>query len=48
LFIGAKTVRNQVSTIYSKLQVSGRAEAIIKARDAGMGRGNEGVNSSPS
>jgi DNA-binding NarL/FixJ family response regulator len=47
LFIGAKTVRNQVSTIYSKLQVSGRAEAIIKARDAGMGRGNEGVNSSP-
>jgi DNA-binding NarL/FixJ family response regulator len=30
-------VRNHVSNIFSKLQVAGRAEAIIRARDAGMG-----------
>jgi DNA-binding NarL/FixJ family response regulator len=32
-----KTVRNRVSDIFSKLHVSDRAEAIIKARDAGVG-----------
>ena len=32
-----KTVRNHVSNIFSKLQVAGRAEAIIRVRDAGMG-----------
>ncbi len=32
----AKTVRNQVSTIFSKLQVVSRSEAIIKAREAGF------------
>jgi DNA-binding NarL/FixJ family response regulator len=32
-----KTVRNQVSVIFSKLEVVGRAEAIVKAREAGMG-----------
>ncbi|MDX1616779.1 MAG: response regulator transcription factor [Candidatus Promineifilaceae bacterium] len=36
LVLSPKTVRNQVSTIYSKLQVAGRAEAIIKAREAGL------------
>jgi DNA-binding NarL/FixJ family response regulator len=30
-------VRNRVSDIFSKLHVSDRAEAIIKARDAGVG-----------
>lgn len=37
LVLSPKTVRNQVSTIFSKLQVANRAEAIIRARDAGLG-----------
>lgn len=40
LVLSPKTVRNQVSTIYSKLQVANRAEAIIKARQAGLGEEN--------
>jgi DNA-binding NarL/FixJ family response regulator len=39
LFVSNKTVRNTVSSIYTKLHAAGRAEAIIKARDAGFGRG---------
>lgn len=39
LYVSNKTVRNAVSSIYAKLHASGRAEAIAKARDAGMGRG---------
>jgi DNA-binding NarL/FixJ family response regulator len=31
-----KTVRNQVSAIFSKLGVRTRAEAIVRARDAGI------------
>jgi DNA-binding NarL/FixJ family response regulator len=31
-------IANHVSAIFAKLQVAGRAEAIIKARDAGRGR----------
>ncbi len=37
LAISNKTVRNHVSNIFSKLQVADRAEAIIRARDAGLG-----------
>ncbi len=37
LSIQEKTVRNHVSNIFSKLQVADRAQAIIRARDAGMG-----------
>jgi DNA-binding NarL/FixJ family response regulator len=37
LFLSPKTVRNHVSNIFTKLQVADRAQAIIKARDAGLG-----------
>jgi DNA-binding NarL/FixJ family response regulator len=37
LSLSPKTVRNQVSIIFSKIQVSDRGEAMIKARDAGLG-----------
>ena len=37
LFLSPKTVRNQVSEIYSKLGVQSRDEAIVKAREAGLG-----------
>ena len=38
LSLSHKTIRNHVSNIFNKLQVAGRAEAIIRARDAGMGK----------
>ena len=38
LFLSPKTVRNNVSAIFAKLQVASRAEAIVRARDAGLGR----------
>ncbi len=37
LVVSDKTVRNHVSNIFNKLQVSDRAQAILRARDAGMG-----------
>jgi DNA-binding NarL/FixJ family response regulator len=37
LQISAKTVRNHVSNVFAKLQVSDRAQAIIRAREAGLG-----------
>lgn len=37
LGIGEKTIRNHVSSIFNKLQVASRAQAIEKARQAGMG-----------
>lgn len=36
LFLSPKTVRNHVSNIFSKLQVADRAQAIIRAREAGL------------
>jgi DNA-binding NarL/FixJ family response regulator len=38
LSISEKTVRNHISNIFNKLQVVDRAQAIVKAREAGMGR----------
>ncbi len=38
LHVTVKTVSNHISNIFSKLQVADRAQAIIKARDAGLGR----------
>ena len=38
LFLSQKTVRNHVSTVLSKLQAPDRSDAIIRAREAGLGR----------
>lgn len=37
LHISAKTVSNHISNIFNKLQVTDRAQAIVKARSAGLG-----------
>ena len=39
LGLATKTVANNVSSVFTKLQVADRADAIIRARDAGLGRG---------
>ena len=36
LSLSAKTVRNYVSNVFSKLHVASRAQAIVRARDAGI------------
>ena len=38
LVLSPKTVRNHVSNIFTKLQVADRAQAIVRARQAGLGR----------
>jgi DNA-binding NarL/FixJ family response regulator len=38
LGVAAKTVANNVSSIFTKLQVADRAQAVARARDAGLGR----------
>ncbi len=40
LFISSKTVRNHITRIFSKLHVDTRARAIVRAREAGVGTGN--------
>lgn len=42
LGVSAKTVRNHVSNIITKLHVSDRSGAILRARDAGLGGGPSG------
>jgi DNA-binding NarL/FixJ family response regulator len=37
LLLSLKTVRNHVSNIFSKLQVADRAQAVLRAREAGLG-----------
>jgi DNA-binding NarL/FixJ family response regulator len=37
LYLSPKTVRNYVSNIFTKLQVSDRSQAIVHAREAGLG-----------
>ena len=37
LVLSTKTVRNNVSNIFTKIQVVDRAQAIVKAREAGIG-----------
>jgi DNA-binding NarL/FixJ family response regulator len=40
LTLSPKTVRNHVSSIFTKLHVADRAQAIVRARKAGLGDGN--------
>jgi DNA-binding NarL/FixJ family response regulator len=39
LGVSPKTIGNNVSSIFAKLRVAGRAEAIVRAREEGLGRG---------
>ena len=38
LYLSPKTVRNHVSSIFTKLEVSDRSQAIVQAREAGLGK----------
>jgi len=38
LVLSPKTIRNHVSNVFAKLRVADRAQAIVLARDAGLGR----------
>jgi DNA-binding NarL/FixJ family response regulator len=38
LVLSTKTVRNHVSNIFTKLRVADRSQAIVRAREAGLGR----------
>jgi len=38
LYLSEKTVRNHVSSIFLKLRVTDRAQAIVRAREAGLGQ----------
>lgn len=40
MYLSDKTVRNYITSIFAKLDVRDRAEAIVRARDAGLGRGS--------
>jgi DNA-binding NarL/FixJ family response regulator len=44
LSLSPKTVGNYVSNIFSKLQVSDRAEAIVRAREAGLAERRTGTS----
>jgi DNA-binding NarL/FixJ family response regulator len=37
LELSEKTVRNNITHIFDKMQVENRAQAIVRARDAGLG-----------
>lgn len=41
LGLSEKTVRNQVSAIFDRLAVANRAQAIVRAREAGLGTGDD-------
>jgi len=45
LGLSEKTVRNQVSMIFTKLGVETRTQAVVKAREAGLGHGDVGIQS---
>ena len=39
LYLSEKTIRNHVSHVFLKLQVADRPQAIVRAREAGLGKG---------
>jgi DNA-binding NarL/FixJ family response regulator len=39
LQLSEKTVRNHITSVFAKLQVENRPQAIVRAREAGLGRG---------
>jgi DNA-binding NarL/FixJ family response regulator len=41
LYLSPKTIRNHVSSIFTKLQVADRSQAIVRARSAGLGKTTE-------
>ena len=43
LVLSPKTVRNHVSNVFTKLQVADRAQAIVRAREAGLGSGRRSM-----
>jgi DNA-binding NarL/FixJ family response regulator len=47
LGVASKTVRNTVSNIFLKLQVADRPQAIVRAREAGMGRAGGAAGGGP-
>jgi DNA-binding NarL/FixJ family response regulator len=36
--LSEKTVRNHITSIFTKLEVESRAQAIVRSRDAGFGK----------
>jgi DNA-binding NarL/FixJ family response regulator len=46
LFLSEKTVKNNITAVFAKLGVAGRAEAIVRARQAGLG-GADGPGVAP-
>lgn len=42
LTVSPKTVRNHLSNVFTKLQVADRSQAIVRAREAGLGRPSSG------
>ena len=44
LVLSVKTVQNHVSNIFGKLQVADRAQAVIRARQAGLGADQAAVD----
>ncbi|MFJ6868623.1 LuxR C-terminal-related transcriptional regulator [Streptomyces termitum] len=47
LAVRAKTVRNHVSAVLTKLHTASRAEAIVRAREAGLGGGHRDTAAPP-
>jgi len=44
LRLSEKTVRNHITRVYDKISVEHRHQAIVRAREAGLGRGRRPLN----